>query len=504
MTRTQTLEENPHHQTKKDPRLSKYGRSQSGKKNTLSLECYATSIQQEIIVQKESTNSPEPTPEEPSKSMNATRPPKECTIPISPPSITTRDEIPLTKDKTDPIALQEVLVQLQYLASELNKHTQSTPLAPFALQLQDTLMKMSTALVHDDTTATNPPQALPLSPPQDTYSDIVTQNMERYGKLYSSHPQKQARREGTSDKQILSPVVIDFLNSDALPPPSNKDIYKEILHNKPNVQLQKLIQMRRGGILVFVKDIHSLNSLLSPWPTGAFNGATIKCRLAQRGNQTTQDNRLTKQLIIKGIQMETTSEEIQQELERQRITTTKVYRIVSRATQQPTTFIRIHLNNPDNSPGLLLEGFYMNYFHFRVERARPPPTSIKQCYKCQEFNHVSTDCKNQVKCLRCAENHHHKECPKEKNDASCANCGGAHSSVSRQCPTYLALTTTKPTRATTSTATTNHLTTPSLPGSQPLTNTIHLQEDLKGICKDEEMVKRVMDSIRKHRDGPTS
>lgn len=103
-----------------------------------------------------------------------------------------------------------------------------------------------------------------------------------------------------------------------------------ILRNRPNIQLQKLIQMRRGGILVFVKDIHSLNSLLSPWPTGAFNGATIKCRLAQRGNQTTQDNRLTKQLIIKGIQMETTSEEIQQELERQRITKTKVYRIVSR------------------------------------------------------------------------------------------------------------------------------------------------------------------------------
>jgi hypothetical protein len=50
----------------------------------------------------------------------------------------------------------------------------------------------------------------------------------------------------------------------------------------------------------------------------------------------------------------------------------------------------------------------------------------------------------------------------------------------------------------------HHPTTPSLTGSQPLTSTTHLQEDLKGICGDEEKVERVMVSIRKHRDGPSS
>jgi hypothetical protein len=69
------------------------------------------------------------------------------------------------------------------------------------------------------------------------------------------------------------------------------------------------------------------------------------------------------------------------------------------------------------------------------------PITVMQCYRCQAFGHMTTDCKNDQKCLRCGQNHRHIECKAEK--LLCANCGGEHTSNNSICERYQAILVTK-------------------------------------------------------------
>lgn len=64
---------------------------------------------------------------------------------------------------------------------------------------------------------------------------------------------------------------------------------------------------------------------------------------------------------------------------------------------------------------------------------------IVQCYNCQCFGHVSTNCHKKVKCVLCADEHSLKDCPfkeQENQLLKCANCGEKHSAGSRECKIY--------------------------------------------------------------------
>ncbi|KAM8740389.1 uncharacterized protein AB9X84_020255 [Acanthopagrus schlegelii] len=87
---------------------------------------------------------------------------------------------------------------------------------------------------------------------------------------------------------------------------------------------------------------------------------------------------------VEGIDTNISETRVKEQLEHQGILINRIHRIISRTTQQPTTFLKIHLTNPDQAASLLHEGFYMDLFQYRVEKARPPPT-IRQCYKCQHI-----------------------------------------------------------------------------------------------------------------------
>lgn len=49
-------------------------------------------------------------------------------------------------------------------------------------------------------------------------------------------------------------------------------------------------------------------------------------------------------------------------------------------------------------------------------------TNIKQCFSCQELNHIAQQCKNKTQCVRCREEHSHKIYDKEKHIPKYANC----------------------------------------------------------------------------------
>jgi hypothetical protein len=58
---------------------------------------------------------------------------------------------------------------------------------------------------------------------------------------------------------------------------------------------------------------------------------------------------------------------------------------------------------------------------------------IKQCFKCQRYNHVSKTCRNSKKCEQCAQEHSTKDCRIAIDYRTCVNCENKHSTWSFQC-----------------------------------------------------------------------
>ena len=63
---------------------------------------------------------------------------------------------------------------------------------------------------------------------------------------------------------------------------------------------------------------------------------------------------------------------------------------------------------------------------------------MKQCFKCQHYGHIGTQCKATIACGYCAQEHESRECPfkLDRNvPRKCAACRGEHEAWSYQCPT---------------------------------------------------------------------
>ena len=77
-----------------------------------------------------------------------------------------------------------------------------------------------------------------------------------------------------------------------------------------------------------------------------------------------------------------------------------------------------------------------------VESYRPR-AGLKQCFRCQRFNHTFVGCNLSPRCVICSGNHGHKECPvkneakDDKNKLKCVNCGEVgHPASFRGCRVY--------------------------------------------------------------------
>ena len=78
-------------------------------------------------------------------------------------------------------------------------------------------------------------------------------------------------------------------------------------------------------------------------------------------------------------------------------------------------------------------------------KAYKPRSGMKQCYRCQRFNHTFPGCSLTPRCLLCCDKHQHEDCPNKvaaKNDKQLlkyANCGEAGQPTSfKGCKSYVA------------------------------------------------------------------
>lgn len=138
-------------------------------------------------------------------------------------------------------------------------------------------------------------------------------------------------------------------------------------------------------------------------------------------------------VVIKGVDLDISPEEVSQALIVANLTHSKVWRIRSRALDRDTTLVRVISKQQSTIDHLLLHGFRIFHKLHRCEPSHIPPPQPAQCSKCFSFEHPKERCDLPSKCGRCAGDHLTSKCPATA-EPKCINCGGNHSSLNKNCP----------------------------------------------------------------------
>jgi hypothetical protein len=107
------------------------------------------------------------------------------------------------------------------------------------------------------------------------------------------------------------------------------------------------------------------------------------------------------------------------------------------ASAKPASTITIEFTKPEDANKIIDEGLIWQGEVFQCERYERQ-CRVKQCFKCQKYGHIGTQCKATTACGYCAQEHDTRECPSRSNREAprkCATCRGDHEAWSRQCPT---------------------------------------------------------------------
>ena len=140
-------------------------------------------------------------------------------------------------------------------------------------------------------------------------------------------------------------------------------------------------------------------------------------------------------VVAIGVHQTISEDDIKSELAKNNIKINKVQRL--KFNGQPTKVV-VEFDNEKDMKIALFNGIYFGRMRVRCKSFRITPPVI-QCHKCQGFNHIAKDCKNEQKCVRCAGAHKSTDCPdkdKETLKIKCSNCHGNHVASSRECQKF--------------------------------------------------------------------
>ncbi|KAF8789917.1 Nucleic-acid-binding protein transposon like protein [Argiope bruennichi] len=145
-------------------------------------------------------------------------------------------------------------------------------------------------------------------------------------------------------------------------------------------------------------------------------------------------------IVIKGLPINTDVEEIKNELTQLDYQVQKVNQFRKFKTKELLPIFQIHLSKTPNIQDIYKIDQLM-YMVVRVEKY--VNKTVRQCYKCQTWQHTSQQCGMKPKCVICAGQHESLNCPnkvakseEEKLPVKCANCGGPHTASYKGCPKY--------------------------------------------------------------------
>lgn len=143
-------------------------------------------------------------------------------------------------------------------------------------------------------------------------------------------------------------------------------------------------------------------------------------------------------VVVRGVDLDVTSEDVEQALAESNVEFTRAWRIKARATNQETRLFRITTKSPKSVDHLLSSGLLMFGKKYQIEPSNLPGPQPLQCGKCFAFGHTTTTCKSQKPtCLRCGEKHATTlpcTAPAPSKVPKCTNCAGPHFPFSQKCP----------------------------------------------------------------------
>jgi len=98
----------------------------------------------------------------------------------------------------------------------------------------------------------------------------------------------------------------------------------------------------------------------------------------------------------------------------------------------PTQSIVISFKCPKEAEECTEMGIHIEHRHYAITERYIPQCQIKQCFKCQAYEHKASACTKKARCGKCAQEHETRECQSETT--SCANCKGPHCAWFHECP----------------------------------------------------------------------
>lgn len=143
----------------------------------------------------------------------------------------------------------------------------------------------------------------------------------------------------------------------------------------------------------------------------------------------------TLKIVIKGIPLDITDEEITEELRLNGFEPTFIRAFSKNGHRIPLHMVTLANIETAKDIYSINKLFFINV---KIEPYRSPGPA--QCYKCQNFGHSSLQCGHSSRCVKCGETHASNSCVKPLEvTPKCCNCGGAHTANYRGCPFYINL-----------------------------------------------------------------
>ena len=197
---------------------------------------------------------------------------------------------------------------------------------------------------------------------------------------------------------------------------------------KPEAALREVKVLPSGDLKLTGATPHDYSILRQAWPVHDLYG--------QMTPMLPEEKSVDQPVLVLGLPISITEEELREHLFDQNLHPKRIERFNRKGSQEKSTTVKITFSSCQNKKAMLQSGLIMYYQLFHVVDYQPDP-DIQQCYKCQGFGHQHWDCSAaQQKCLRCGGNHRVRDCPRERNNPTCANCGGAHIANYRGCTAF--------------------------------------------------------------------
>ena len=246
------------------------------------------------------------------------------------------------------------------------------------------------------------------------------QRQEKKGKKGdSSHPIKNLQKE---KKENLPPLIIDNINKKFN---TEESIRKELDRCIPNIKINKIKRLPKGGVLIFPESSVDYNKCLKDWPEDSFD-SNISVHVPA-----SQDMRPTLCLIKFDLDLDIKI--IKEKLEEKSINCEELKRLINHKGRE-TTLIIFKVENEQSQYHLEKNGLQIEGVSYTVRKYIKKNIQVQRCIKCQRLGHNNKNCKFNRRCVRCSGTSCGQECTKEI--LKCSNCGEQHSSAYKGCRVY--------------------------------------------------------------------